>query len=151
MRLAKKRKRKAVRAQLRFNRSKQKPQGNDAFSYYLNQKGQQVDRNLTSSQALKNIQEMIGQVRYSDYSSEFYSSEEDDKNQHAYFKKDEKFYSLPDNVQKAILTGMEKSKHSDFYYKLQHLNEKIVLYKKLFYGKIPSYQKSYMAKKVNEK
>ena len=49
------------------------------------------------------------------------------------------------------MTGMEKSKHSDFYYKLQHLNEKIVLYKKLFYGKIPSYQKSYMMKKVSEK
>lgn len=46
---------------------------------------------------------------------------------------------------------MQRSKHSDFYYKLQHLNEKISLYKKLFYGKVPSYQKTYMMKKVNEK
>lgn len=87
-----------MRAHLRFNRSKLKPKGNDAFSYYLNNKNGQAIRNLTDSQALKNIQQMISEVRYSDYSSEFYSSEEDDKNQHSYFKKDEKFYSLPENV-----------------------------------------------------
>ena len=39
-----------------------------------------------------------------------------------------------------------KDKHSDFYYKLKNLNQKINTYKDVFYNREPRYQK-----KFNEK
>ena len=47
--------------------------------------------------------------------------------------------SLPPNVRAAIEKSQQKAKHSEFYYKLSDLNQKIGLYKKIFYSKIPSY------------
>lgn len=90
-------------------------------------------------------------INLSDYSSDFYSSEEDDKNQAGFFVRDRRFYNLPRNVRDAIENGKQKAKHSDFYYRLKNLNEKISIYKKIFYGKVPQYQKTYMLKKIGEK
>lgn len=40
-----------------------------------------------------------------------------------------------------------KDKHSDFWYRLQTLNDKIHIYRQLFYAKMPKYQKIYLEKK----
>lgn len=84
----------------------------------------------------------------SDYSSEFYSSDEDDKHHPNYFAeiKEHRFHQLPVNVQNAIIIGKSKSKHSEFYNRLKDLNEKIGTYKSIFYGRVPAYQLAYMNK-----
>ena len=43
-----------------------------------------------------------------------------------------KYGALPDKVQYAIKLAQKKKKHSDFYYKLDSVNEKIKLYAKIF-------------------
>ena len=58
---------------------------------------------------------------------------------------------MPKHVQDAIVNGKKKAKHSEFYYKLRGLNEKINLYTKLFYNRVPAYQRAYMQKRVMEK
>ena len=45
----------------------------------------------------------------------------------------------------------KKSKHSDFYNKLAELNDKIFVYKKVFYSKAPKYEKAFIEKKIREK
>ena len=84
-------------------------------------------------------------------SSEFYSSEEDDKNHPNFWRKDEKYWELPENVRHAIEVGKLKAKHSEFYYRLKGLNEKITTYKSIFYNKVPSFQRAYMLKRMEEK
>lgn len=67
------------------------------------------------------------------------SSEEDDKTAANYWKKDENFHLLPKNVQQAIKTSKMKAKHSEFYYKLKNLKDRIVVFQDMFYDKIPHY------------
>ena len=45
-----------------------------------------------------------------------------------------------------------KKKHSDFYYKLRLLNDKINIYTSIFYSKVPNYQKKWyeVKKKILE-
>ena len=66
-------------------------------------------------------------------------SEYDDKDDPFFFVRDENYYNLPCNVRLAIENGKSKAKHSDFYYRLNDLNSKIDLYKKLFCNRIPKY------------
>ena len=40
-----------------------------------------------------------------------------------------------------------KKKHSDFYYKLRLLNDKIHIFTTIFYNKVPAYQKNWYEKK----
>ena len=47
--------------------------------------------------------------------------------------------------------GKKKAKHSEFYYRLKGLNERIFTYKQIFYDKIPSYQRTYMQKQLEKK
>ena len=74
-----------------------------------------------------------------DYSSEFASSEEDDKTHPSFWRRDQAYYSLPDNVRHAIENSKIKAKHSEFYYRLKGLNEKISTYKHFFYDKVPTF------------
>lgn len=46
---------------------------------------------------------------------------------------------MPDEVKHAMELRQNKAQHTEFYYKLQNLTEKIVLYKQLFYTKKPKY------------
>ena len=41
----------------------------------------------------------------------------------------------------------KKSKHSEFYYKLQTMNDKISVYRSMFYNKMPAHQKLFLEKK----
>lgn len=59
----------------------------------------------------------------------------------------EEYWKLPENVRKAIDTANMKSKHSQFYDKLQSLNDKIYVFKDVFYTRIPTYQANYLEKK----
>jgi hypothetical protein len=79
-------------------------------------------------------------------SEESVSSEEDDKTDPSFWRRDKNYHSLPANVRHAIDVGKQKAKHSEFYYRLKGLNERIYTYKHIFYGKIPAYQKNYMQK-----
>ena len=40
-----------------------------------------------------------------------------------------------------------KQKHSEFYYKLQTLNDKIYVFRTHFYTKMPAYQRAFLEKK----
>ena len=60
--------------------------------------------------------------------------------------KDDEYWSLPENVRNAIDIGKRNKKHSDFYYKLSDLTQKIQVYKKVFYSKTPKYEKHFLDK-----
>jgi hypothetical protein len=59
----------------------------------------------------------------------------------------EQFYALPENVQNAINNAKLKKKHTDFYYRLRLLNDKIHVFTKIFYNRVPLYQKKWYEKK----
>ena len=63
---------------------------------------------------------------------------------------DFRFKALPENCQNAILLAIEKKKHSDFYYKLQHVTDKLDVFTDIFYDKEPSYIKWWRLKKERE-
>lgn len=48
---------------------------------------------------------------------------------------------MPENVRNAIDVAYMKKKHSDFYYRLKKLNDKIHVFTNIFYNKVPKYQK----------
>ena len=50
--------------------------------------------------------------------------------------KDRHYWALPENVRAAIDVANTKKKHSDFYYKLRLLNEKIHVFTDVFYNKM---------------
>ena len=54
---------------------------------------------------------------------------------------------LPEHVRHALQLRLKKAKHSEFYWKLINLNDKISLYKELFYSKQPKYESLYMKHK----
>jgi hypothetical protein len=45
------------------------------------------------------------------------------------------FKSLPENVRNAILVAQQRKKHSDFYYKLSQVNDKIQVFTNIFYNR----------------
>lgn len=47
---------------------------------------------------------------------------------------------LPTNVQQAIMVAAKKKKHSDYFYRLSDLNDKIHIFTKMFYGKQPQHE-----------
>jgi len=40
-----------------------------------------------------------------------------------------------------------KSKHSEFWYKLENLNDKIYIFRSIFYTRMPAYQRTFLEKK----
>ena len=56
------------------------------------------------------------------------SSESDDKGNPAFWNKSINFRTLPENVQNAILKSKERAKHSEFYYRLKSLQERIKVF-----------------------
>jgi len=66
------------------------------------------------------------------------SSSEEGENLDGY--KNKAYWALPENVRNAIDLSKKKSKHSDFYYKMASLNDKIAVYKKIFYTSAPKFE-----------
>lgn len=60
------------------------------------------------------------------------------------------YWQLPENVRNAIDLAKMKSQHSEFYYRLQTLNDKILVFRSIFYNKMPSYQRAFLQKKQQE-
>ena len=54
--------------------------------------------------------------------------------------KNNSYWALPENVRHAIDLSKKKSRHSDFYSKLTSLNDKIGVYKKIFYTNAPKFE-----------
>lgn len=61
--------------------------------------------------------------------------------------KNEAYWQLPENVRNAIDLAKMKSQHSEFYYRLQTLNDKILVFRSIFYNRMPSYQRAFLEKK----
>lgn len=58
--------------------------------------------------------------------------------------RDTNYWKLPENCRKAIDKAMVKSSHSDFYYKLDNLTERIKIFKTVFYdSRVPAHIKVY--------
>ncbi len=50
----------------------------------------------------------------------------------------------------AVDVAKMKSKHSEFWYKLQTLNDKIFIFRSIFYTKMPSFQRNYISKRQKQ-
>jgi hypothetical protein len=61
--------------------------------------------------------------------------------------RDEAYWRLPENVRHAIDVAKLKSKHSDFWYRLQTMNDKLFVFRSVFYGAVPQYQRVFLEKK----
>ena len=75
------------------------------------------------------------------------SSEQEHCCKHFYWRKDAAYWRLPENVRHAVDVAKMKSKHSEFWYRLQTLNDKIFIYRSVFYSKMPAFQKVFLEKK----
>ena len=77
------------------------------------------------------------------------SSQSDDKTNPNFqtWRKDPYYKKLPTNVRQAIKWSTMKAKHSEFYYKLQNLNERIGIYKELFSSKTPGFQTDFLQRR----
>ena len=75
----------------------------------------------------------------------YQSSEEDIEARNQY--KTPAYWALPENVRHAIDVAREKSKHSDFYNRLRSLNDKISVYKRIFYTKTPKFEEMFLKRK----
>jgi hypothetical protein len=51
------------------------------------------------------------------------------------------YWRLPENVRHAVDVAKMKSKHSEFWYKLEILNDKIFIFRSMFYSRMPAFQK----------
>ena len=59
------------------------------------------------------------------------------------YKTEEAYLRLPENVRHAIDLSKKKSKHSEFYIKLNELTDKINVYTDIFYSNAPRFQRLY--------
>ena len=53
-------------------------------------------------------------------------------------------------MRKAIDVAKMKSKHSEFYYRLQTLNDKIFVFRNVYYDKMPNFQRVFLERKKKE-
>lgn len=159
----KKRQRKEARRQARLAREKLKQE--DPFSYYFGQidpdnedqaKKAKRGRNRSALNSYTSATKKLASPNPSEgnldqVSSEYLSSEEDDKTNPNFWGRDTRYKSLPANVRHAIDVSRDKAKHSEFYYRLRGLNERIHTYNRIFYNKMPKYQQVYIQKQIQKK
>ena len=60
--------------------------------------------------------------------------------------KNKAYWNLPENVRNAIDLAKMKQKHSEFYYRLQAVNDKIYVFRSHFYTKMPAFQRAFIEK-----
>ena len=63
---------------------------------------------------------------------------------------DEAYWRLPEKVRQAIDGAKQKSAHSEFYYRLQLMNDKVFVYKQCYTNQLPKFEKTYQKKKREE-
>ena len=81
--------------------------------------------------------------------SEDFSNEYLDGEKKIHWRNDA-YWRLPENVRNAIDLANMKSKHTQFWHRLEALNDKIYVFRDVFYGRIPAYQKAFYDKKRKE-
>ena len=64
--------------------------------------------------------------------------------------KNEAYWRLPENVRNAVDLANVKSKHTQFWRRLEAMNDKIFVIREVFYGRVPGYQKEFYEKKKKE-
>ena len=69
----------------------------------------------------------------------------------AAWKQTDQYLALPENVRHAVELSRRKSKHSDFYYILKELTDKIDIYTSVFYNRRPKYHDTYLRNKMRQK
>lgn len=57
---------------------------------------------------------------------------------------------MPANVRHAVDVAYRKQEHSDFYYKLLNLNDKVLVFKNVFYSNMPAHQRQFYERKRRE-
>ena len=57
------------------------------------------------------------------------------------------YWRLPENVRNAIDVAKVKSKHTEFWHRLEILNDKIFIFRSMFYSRMPAFQKAFLEKK----
>ena len=88
--------------------------------------------------------------RFGDAIQESSSDQSSDRDEKIECWKDEKYWALPANVRNAIDMAQMKKKHSDFYYRLRVLTDKIHVFTSIFYNKMPTYQVKWIEKKKKD-
>ena len=68
-----------------------------------------------------------------------------------YYWQTEGYWNLPEKARNAIDQAKLKSKHSDFWYRLQNLNDKILVFKDIYYDKEPMFEKQFNFKREQMK
>ena len=108
-------------------------------------------KKLQEKEERKRLREMYDGPNASDHEEESDHSSERTEIEDGSWK-NEQYWALPENVRAAIDVAKMKKKHSDFYYKLRLLNDKINIYTSIFYSKVPNYQKKWyeVKKKILE-
>jgi hypothetical protein len=64
--------------------------------------------------------------------------------------RNEAYWRLPENVRNAVDLANMKNKHTAFCQRLESLNDKIFVFRDVFYGRVPAYQKAFYEKKRKE-
>lgn len=63
---------------------------------------------------------------------------------------EKKLLCLPENVRQAIMIAQMKKKHSDFFYKLSHVNDKIQVFTSIFYNQQQMHKRIWNIRKKKE-
>ena len=88
------------------------------------------------------------------YGNKGFDSDEDNESEMVvdcsgggYHWQNDKYWKLPENVRHAIDVAEMKQKHTEFWRRLQTMNDKIYVFRSVFYSKMPSYQRAFYEKK----
>lgn len=61
--------------------------------------------------------------------------------------KDKLYRGMPGNVRRALDKAMAKQKHTDFFYKLERLNDQIRIFRSVFYDRVPKNEAHFQRRK----
>ena len=67
------------------------------------------------------------------------------------WKESEGYSKLPENARLAVESGMRRQKHSDFYYRLKELTERLYLFTAEYDKRVPVFEQAYRKKQAEEK
>ena len=67
------------------------------------------------------------------------------------WKESEAYQTLPENARIAVENRLRRQKHSDFYYKLKELTERLYLFTAEANGRVPVFEQAYRRKQAEER
>ena len=78
------------------------------------------------------------------------SDESEEESDVDYHWRTKDYWKLPENVRNAVDGAKMKRKHSDFYYRLNILNDKLHVYTSMFYNRLPKHQEQWQKKQITD-